>query len=51
MRLSRIVPIVLAVLALLALAPSANACIQVYPWSELCQGDYQGFLDAILPLP
>lgn len=42
--------LVLVVLALLlALVPSASACIQVYPWSELCQGDVQGFLEAWLP--
>lgn len=24
---------------LVALTPEASACIQVYPWSELCRGD------------
>jgi hypothetical protein len=23
-------------------------CVQVYPWSRLCQGDVVGFLDAYL---
>lgn len=40
---------ILTILAV-ALVPTAAAaepeCIQVYPWSELCQGDVVGFLEA-----
>lgn len=33
-----------------SLVPAASArpqCIQVYPWSELCEGDLDGFLCAM----
>lgn len=49
----RPVPIILALASTLALVPTASAggpdCVQVYPWSELCDGDVRGFADAILP--
>lgn len=35
-------------------APTASArpqCIEVYPWSELCQGDVGGFLCAMNACP
>lgn len=35
------------VLATLAVAPAAEArpqCLQVYPWSELCEGDVGSFV-------
>lgn len=48
--------LILTTISLLALAlPVASAappepqCLQVYPWSELCQGDVDGFLGAVLP--
>ena len=60
-------PIIVTLVALVALValgsftPVASAggpeCLQVYPWSELCQGDVGGFLEgmgitpAIRPLP
>jgi hypothetical protein len=34
------------------LVPVASAgpdCVMVYPWSELCQGDVEGFVDAVSP--
>lgn len=50
MRLSRIVPVLLLLLvALVALAPSANACIQVYPYSEICRHGPVGFVLGLLP--
>ncbi|HWH08727.1 MAG TPA: hypothetical protein VNX21_05965 [Candidatus Thermoplasmatota archaeon] len=39
----------LALLAAATLAPVASACIQVYPWSELCRGDVVGFVQGLLP--
>ena len=53
-RLSDIMRIVLATLTAISLvallAPTAAAvepqCLQVYPWSELCEGDVEGFLRA-----
>lgn len=45
--------LLLSLLPALALVPTASAggpdCVQVYPWSELCDGDVGGFADAILP--
>lgn len=49
MNARRFVLLSLAALALASLAPAANACIQMYPWSELCEGDVQGFVEALLP--
>ncbi|HEX2021356.1 MAG TPA: hypothetical protein VHH36_01475 [Candidatus Thermoplasmatota archaeon] len=41
-----------AALLLAALAlPSVDArpqCLQVYPWSELCEGDVEGFQEAVV---
>ena len=49
MKLGKVPLAVLILLVLVALAPAASACIQVYPWSELCSGDVEGFLRAWLP--
>ncbi|HVM45542.1 MAG TPA: hypothetical protein VM582_06365 [Candidatus Thermoplasmatota archaeon] len=39
----------LAALALASLAGAADACIQVYPYSELCRGNVEGFVRGLLP--
>ena len=42
--------VTLLLLAAASLVPTASArpeCLQVYPWSELCEGDVQGFLCAM----
>lgn len=41
--------ILLPLAALVFLAGAADACIQVYPWSELCRGNVQGFVQGMLP--
>lgn len=40
-----------AISLLLVVAPATEArpeCLQVYPWSELCQGDLEGFQEAVV---
>ena len=38
-----------ALLSLVPVAASEPQCLQVYPWSELCQGDVVGFVNAVSP--
>lgn len=45
----RIALLSLAALALATLAPGADACTQMYPYSELCRGNVEGFLRGLLP--
>lgn len=47
----RILLVTLAVLSLLLVAAPVQAkpeCVQVYPWSELCDGDVEGFQEAVV---
>ena len=38
-----------SVLPVAAAAPDGPDCVQVYPWSKLCQGDVGGFIEAAAP--
>lgn len=45
MRTTMLLATVLSLLTFaLPVAAAEPACVEVYPWSELCQGDVQGFL-------
>ena len=39
--------LVLAAAVLPAVATAEPQCLQVYPWSRLCEGDVRGFLEGM----
>ena len=49
MRTLMLVPLLLAATAIVPTAAAGPDCVQVYPWSELCEGDVVGFVNAVSP--
>lgn len=47
MRLVLVLTLALVAASIMPVASARPECLQVYPWSELCQGDVDGFLCAM----